>query len=106
MRLESPQKKRAGHVGWPARRLSAGGEKPASSEARGAKRLQVGSSLRRPAAGRRYTRGAGQQLLLEGPSLGLAPVLVRERSAVIHEINRSGLTVLLVRERAPCSGDC
>ena len=39
-------------------------------------------------------------LLLDEPSLGLAPLLVREIFRTIVEINRSGVTVLLVEQNA------
>jgi branched-chain amino acid transport system ATP-binding protein len=39
-------------------------------------------------------------LLLDEPSLGLAPLLVREIFKTIGEINRSGVTVLLVEQNA------
>ena len=39
-------------------------------------------------------------LLLDEPSLGLAPLLVREIFKTITEINRSGVTVLLVEQNA------
>jgi len=36
--------------------------------------------------------------MLDEPSLGLAPILVEEVFRVITEINRSGVTVLLVEQ--------
>ena len=39
-------------------------------------------------------------LLLDEPSLGLAPLLVREIFHTIEEINRRGVTVLLVEQNA------
>ena len=39
-------------------------------------------------------------LLLDEPSLGLAPLLVREIFRTIDEINRAGVTVLLVEQNA------
>ena len=39
-------------------------------------------------------------LLLDEPSLGLAPLLVREIFRTIQEINASGVTVLLVEQNA------
>ena len=39
-------------------------------------------------------------LLLDEPSLGLAPLLVREIFRTIQEINRDGVTVLLVEQNA------
>ena len=37
-------------------------------------------------------------LMLDEPSLGLAPILVAEVFKVVRELNRSGLTVLLVEQ--------
>jgi len=42
----------------------------------------------------------GKMMLLDEPSMGLAPVLVKEIFRVILEINRSGTTVLLVEQNA------
>ena len=39
-------------------------------------------------------------LLLDEPSMGLAPLLVKEIFAIIQEINQSGTTVLLVEQNA------
>lgn len=39
-------------------------------------------------------------LLLDEPSMGLAPLLVREIFTIIQEINREGTTVLLVEQNA------
>lgn len=41
-----------------------------------------------------------QLLLLDEPSMGLAPLLVREIFALIREINRTGTTILLVEQNA------
>lgn len=41
-----------------------------------------------------------QLLLLDEPSMGLAPMLVREIFSIISEINRSGTTILLVEQNA------
>ena len=37
-------------------------------------------------------------LMLDEPSLGLAPIMVEEMFRVVHEINRRGVTVLLVEQ--------
>jgi branched-chain amino acid transport system ATP-binding protein len=37
-------------------------------------------------------------LMLDEPSLGLAPIMVQEMFGVIGEINRTGVTVLLVEQ--------
>ena len=42
--------------------------------------------------------GGPQLLMLDEPSLGLAPILVEEVFRVITEINRYGVTVLLVEQ--------
>ncbi len=42
----------------------------------------------------------GQTLLLDEPSMGLAPVLVREIFRVVTDINQAGVTVLLVEQNA------
>jgi len=39
-------------------------------------------------------------MLLDEPSMGLAPVLVRNIFATIREINRSGTSILLVEQNA------
>jgi len=39
-------------------------------------------------------------LLLDEPSMGLAPLLVREIFQVIHRLNRAGATILLVEQNA------
>jgi branched-chain amino acid transport system ATP-binding protein len=39
-------------------------------------------------------------MLLDEPSMGLAPVLVREIFSVVKEINQSGTTILLVEQNA------
>lgn len=39
-------------------------------------------------------------LLLDEPSMGLAPLLVKEIFSIVQEINRSGTTVLLVEQNA------
>lgn len=39
-------------------------------------------------------------LLLDEPSMGLAPILVKEIFSIIQEINRQGTTVLLVEQNA------
>jgi len=42
----------------------------------------------------------GKLMLLDEPSMGLAPVLVRDIFKVLREINRSGTTILLVEQNA------
>jgi branched-chain amino acid transport system ATP-binding protein len=39
-------------------------------------------------------------LLLDEPSLGLAPVLVEQLFEIVQEVNRSGTTVFLVEQNA------
>ena len=43
---------------------------------------------------------APQLLLLDEPSMGLAPLLVREIFRIVKEINRTGTTILLVEQNA------
>ena len=42
----------------------------------------------------------GRLLLLDEPSMGLAPVLVRDIFKVLREINQTGTTILLVEQNA------
>jgi branched-chain amino acid transport system ATP-binding protein len=42
----------------------------------------------------------GQLMLLDEPSMGLAPVLVQEIFNVLKEINQAGTTILLVEQNA------
>jgi branched-chain amino acid transport system ATP-binding protein len=46
----------------------------------------------------RALMGKPSLLLLDEPSLGLAPILVREIFEIIQEINREGTTILLVEQ--------
>ena len=39
-------------------------------------------------------------LLLDEPSMGLAPLLIKEIFSIIEDINKSGTTVLLVEQNA------
>lgn len=39
-------------------------------------------------------------LLLDEPSLGLAPKMVTEVGRIIHEINKNGVTIILVEQNA------
>lgn len=48
----------------------------------------------------RAMMGEPEVLLLDEPSLGLAPILVQTMFAAIREINRAGTTVLLVEQNA------
>jgi branched-chain amino acid transport system ATP-binding protein len=48
----------------------------------------------------RALMGKPRLLLLDEPSMGLAPVLVKEIFLIIREINRSGTTILLVEQNA------
>jgi len=41
-----------------------------------------------------------KMLLLDEPSMGLSPILVKEIFEIIKEVNRSGVTVLLVEQNA------
>jgi len=48
----------------------------------------------------RALMGKPEILLLDEPSLGLAPILVKEIFSIIKEINRAGNTILLVEQNA------
>ncbi|MGI9319569.1 MAG: ABC transporter ATP-binding protein, partial [bacterium] len=39
-------------------------------------------------------------LLLDEPSLGLAPIIVQEIGHILHEINQQGVTIILVEQNA------
>ncbi|MBI5959695.1 MAG: ABC transporter ATP-binding protein [Chloroflexi bacterium] len=51
------------------------------------------------AVGRALVTG-GQLMLLDEPSMGLAPILVQQIFAILAEINRQGTTVLVVEQNA------
>jgi branched-chain amino acid transport system ATP-binding protein len=51
------------------------------------------------AVGRALVTG-GQLMLLDEPSMGLAPILVQQIFAILSEINRQGTTLLLVEQNA------
>ena len=44
--------------------------------------------------------GEQQMLLLDEPSMGLSPLLVKEIFKIIRQVNRNGVTVLLVEQNA------
>ena len=48
----------------------------------------------------RALMGRPRLLLLDEPSLGLAPFLVRDIFAIIRDINKQGTTILLVEQNA------
>lgn len=48
----------------------------------------------------RALMGRPKLLLLDEPSMGLAPLLVREIFSIITEINKTGVTILLVEQNA------
>jgi branched-chain amino acid transport system ATP-binding protein len=48
----------------------------------------------------RALMGKPRLLLLDEPSMGLAPLIVRQIFDIIREINASGVTVLLVEQNA------
>ena len=41
-----------------------------------------------------------KMLLLDEPSMGLSPLLVKEIFSIIKELNESGMTILLVEQNA------
>lgn len=44
--------------------------------------------------------GRPRLLLLDEPSMGLAPLIVQEIFAILQEINRAGTSILLVEQNA------
>ena len=48
----------------------------------------------------RALMGAPEMLLLDEPSLGLAPIIVDQVFAVLKQLNEAGLTILLVEQNA------
>ncbi|MBN2470239.1 MAG: ABC transporter ATP-binding protein, partial [Anaerolineae bacterium] len=51
------------------------------------------------AVGRALVTG-GKLMLLDEPSMGLAPILVQQIFAILREINTQGMTLLLVEQNA------
>ena len=47
-----------------------------------------------------------QLLMLDEPSMGLAPIFVEKIFEIIHEINEQGTTILLVEQNALMALDC
>lgn len=70
----------------------------------GQRKSQLGRSLsggeRRMLALGRGLMGRARILMIDEPSLGLAPLIIENLYATIKEVNQSGLTILLVDENA------
>ncbi|MDZ7622618.1 MAG: ABC transporter ATP-binding protein [Candidatus Competibacteraceae bacterium] len=52
------------------------------------------------AVGRTLDESGARLLLLDEPSMGLSPRLVQDIFRIIEEINRTGVTILLVEQNA------
>jgi branched-chain amino acid transport system ATP-binding protein len=68
------------------------------------RRSQLGDTLsggeqQMLAVGRALVTG-GDLVLLDEPSMGLAPILVQQIFAILREINEAGITILLVEQNA------
>ncbi|MDT8306650.1 MAG: ABC transporter ATP-binding protein [Anaerolineae bacterium] len=68
------------------------------------RRRQLGDTLsggeqQMLAVGRALVTG-GELVLLDEPSMGLAPILVQEIFQILHDINERGITILLVEQNA------
>ena len=48
----------------------------------------------------RALMGKPKMILMDEPSMGLSPLLVKEIFAIIKEVNRQGITILLVEQNA------
>ena len=44
--------------------------------------------------------GRPKMILMDEPSMGLSPLLVKEIFAIIREVNKQGITILLVEQNA------
>ena len=51
-------------------------------------------------AGGTLSGGEQQMLMMDEPSLGLAPLVVRDIFSIIQEINKQGVTILLIEQNA------
>jgi len=73
---------------------------PILGEFRGRPGWQLSGGQQQMLAIGRGLMSGSKILLLDEPSLGLAPVLVQEMFRVIEEINKAGTTILLVEQNA------
>ena len=48
----------------------------------------------------RALMGKPKMILMDEPSMGLSPLLVKEIFAIIREVNKQGITILLVEQNA------
>ena len=48
----------------------------------------------------RALMGRPKMILMDEPSMGLSPLLVKEIFAIIREVNKQGITILLVEQNA------
>ncbi len=70
----------------------------AAEEARGSNRALSGGEQQMLAVGRALM-AKPRLLLMDEPSMGLAPILVEEIFDIIREIRREGVTILLVEQK-------
>ena len=48
----------------------------------------------------RALMGKPKMILMDEPSMGLSPLLVKEIFSIIREVNKQGITILLVEQNA------
>ena len=73
---------------------------PRLEERRGQRAMTLSGGEQQMLAVGRALMGKPKMILMDEPSMGLSPLLVKEIFAIIREVNKQGITILLVEQNA------
>ena len=73
---------------------------PRLEERRGQRAMTLSGGEQQMLAVGRALMGKPKMILMDEPSMGLSPLLVKEIFAIIKEVNKQGITILLVEQNA------
>ena len=73
---------------------------PRLEERRGQRAMTLSGGEQQMLAVGRALMGKPKMILMDEPSMGLSPLLVKEIFSIIREVNKQGITILLVEQNA------